>query len=297
MAGTATGNAIQSTVAGAGSGTVTSVTAADTSIVTGGTPGVAITLATGTLDVIANDHPPAANWSNNTHKITSLANGTAASDAAAFGQIPLVDSTAADIQANGNVAAGSNGLWADSGHVHPSVTWTYADSGVLAANITDPLAASNTALTIAGTLYLLRVNIYKAITWTNVLLAVTAAGNNTGGSTGTFVGLYNSAGTLLTGSLDVAASLTTAGTRTLALTTPQALSAGTFVWVAILTNLGTTQPTLARSGAAVNTQNFNLAAASFRVAVNGTGLTALPPSITPGSNTGTNSLSFLVGAS
>jgi hypothetical protein len=73
---------------GGGSGTVTSVTAADTSVVVTGTPTVAPTLATGTVDVIAADHPAAANWSNNSHKITSLANGSAAQDAAAFGQIP-----------------------------------------------------------------------------------------------------------------------------------------------------------------------------------------------------------------
>ena len=72
---------------GGGSGTVTSVTAADTSIVIAGTA-TDPTVKTGTLDVIAADHPAAADWSNNSHKITSLANGVAASDAAAFGQIP-----------------------------------------------------------------------------------------------------------------------------------------------------------------------------------------------------------------
>lgn len=66
---------------------VVSVTAADTSIVVGGTA-TAPTVKTGTLDVIAADHPPAADWSNNSHKITSLANGSGAQDAAAFGQIP-----------------------------------------------------------------------------------------------------------------------------------------------------------------------------------------------------------------
>jgi len=70
-----------------GSGTVTSVTAGDTSIVVGGTP-TDPTIETATLDVIAADHPPAANWSNNSKRITSLANGAAAQDAAAFGQIP-----------------------------------------------------------------------------------------------------------------------------------------------------------------------------------------------------------------
>lgn len=77
---------------GSGGGGVSSVTAADTSIVIAGT-GTAPTVATGTLDVIATDHPPAANWSNNSHKITSLTNGSAAQDAAAFGQIPTSAST------------------------------------------------------------------------------------------------------------------------------------------------------------------------------------------------------------
>ncbi len=66
---------------------VASVTAGDTSIVVGGTA-TAPTLETGTLDVIATDHPPTAAWSNNSKKITSVANGSAAQDAAAFGQIP-----------------------------------------------------------------------------------------------------------------------------------------------------------------------------------------------------------------
>ena len=72
---------------GGGGGTVKSVKATDTSIVVAGTA-TDPTIATGTLDVIAADHPPAADWSNNAHKITGLANGSAATDAAAFGQIP-----------------------------------------------------------------------------------------------------------------------------------------------------------------------------------------------------------------
>lgn len=72
---------------GGGGGTVTSVTAGDASIVAGGTA-AAVTLETGTLDEIATLHPPAAAVAMNAKKITGLANGTAASDAAAFGQIP-----------------------------------------------------------------------------------------------------------------------------------------------------------------------------------------------------------------
>lgn len=67
---------------------VQSVTAADTSIVVGGTAS-APTVRTGTLDVVASQHPPAAAVGLNNQKITSLANGSASSDAAAFGQIPV----------------------------------------------------------------------------------------------------------------------------------------------------------------------------------------------------------------
>jgi hypothetical protein len=70
-----------------GTGTVTGVTAADASIVIGGTA-AAPTVRTGTLDVIATLHAPVAAVALNAQKITGLANGSAASDAAAFGQIP-----------------------------------------------------------------------------------------------------------------------------------------------------------------------------------------------------------------
>jgi hypothetical protein len=106
--------------AGGGSGTVTSVTAADASIMVSGTDTVAPTLATGTLDVVAMQHPPAGSVPMNSQKFTGLANGSSATDSAAFGQIPVADSVAADIQpAQQSAAAGSNGKWADSGHVHP----------------------------------------------------------------------------------------------------------------------------------------------------------------------------------
>lgn len=72
---------------GGGSGTVTDVTAADGSVVIGGTPTVSPTVRTGTLDAIATAHPPVAAVAMNSQKITGLADGAAAQDAAAFGQI------------------------------------------------------------------------------------------------------------------------------------------------------------------------------------------------------------------
>jgi len=72
---------------GGGSGTVTNVSSANTGIAVA-TPTTTPVLTLATLDVIATDGPPAAAWSNNSKKITNLANGAAAQDAAAFGQIP-----------------------------------------------------------------------------------------------------------------------------------------------------------------------------------------------------------------
>jgi hypothetical protein len=66
---------------------VSSVTAADTSIVIGGS-GSAPTVRTGTLDVIAAQHPAAADWSNNGHKITGVTGGSSSGQVATFDQIP-----------------------------------------------------------------------------------------------------------------------------------------------------------------------------------------------------------------
>ena len=73
---------------GGGGGGVQSVTAGDTSIVVGGTAANP-TVETAPLDVIAADHATGGDVALNAHKITGLANGTAATDAAAFGQLPL----------------------------------------------------------------------------------------------------------------------------------------------------------------------------------------------------------------
>ena len=123
-----------------GGGTVTSVTAADTSIVIAGTA-AAPTVATGTLDVIAADHPAAADWSNNSHKITSLANGTAATDAAAFGQIPT---TLQPTDPGTNKVWGSNGAGASLGVLPPGFEIGYAQR-TTAFTVTDTSEATATA--------------------------------------------------------------------------------------------------------------------------------------------------------
>ena len=171
-------------------------------------------------------------------------------------------------------------------------TWIPADNGLLIA-VSDPELVSGSLLLTAGTLYLRKLSVRSAVLISNIWFVVVTAG--VGASTGSFVGLYSSAGTLLSGSADIGGALTAVAAPSNALTTPQQLAAGTFVWVGILVNLATTQPTLARNNSINAASNIGQAAATFRTAVNGTGLSTLPASITPGSNLQPNSGTLWVG--
>jgi hypothetical protein len=160
--------------------------------------------------------------------------------------------------------------------------WAPSDNGLLVCDV-PPNEAQGSATLIAGTLYLTKLMIRYPLTITNLWWDVFAAG--LGSSTGSFTGLYSSAGTLLTGSSDIAAAnLLSTGPKMMAVTTPQALAPGTFVWAALLVNMATTQPGIFRSVSAASLGNINLAASAYRYCTNGTGLTTLPGSITPASN-------------
>jgi hypothetical protein len=74
-------------LAGPGGAGVASVRAGDASVVVGGTA-QSPTVQVSTLDVMAVLHPPAADWSNNGHKITGLAPGVAGADAVIMSQVP-----------------------------------------------------------------------------------------------------------------------------------------------------------------------------------------------------------------
>ena len=170
--------------------------------------------------------------------------------------------------------------------------WFPVDNSLLVSNM-DPLVASGTFLTVAGTVYLMRLNARTSFILTNLWLVCTTGGSGT--SSGSFAGLYNSSGSLLSTSADIGTAFASTGAISTALTTPQTLTAGSFYWAAIVFNLATTQPTLSRANITLGANaNMNLTAASFRFATNGTLQTSLPASITPASNVG-SSAAFLTG--
>jgi hypothetical protein len=209
----------------------------------------------------------------------------------------LLDTTATDIQPLGNQAAGAVGKAADAGHVHPSGNIIPSDHGLLAWSI-DIDSTPNGVLLIAGTVYLNKIPIHYPLTATNMWVSTTSAG--TGTSSGSYVGLYSSAGSLLAYSADLGSNFYS-GNHEIALGTAQALSTG-FVWAAVVVNQSTTQPSFRSpfNYTGPVSPNVNLTAANFRIAVpgaSGTSQTSLPASFTPSALTNTGAAQIWFGIS
>lgn len=161
---------------------------------------------------------------------------------------------------------------------HGFVAWSY-----------DPSFASTAQILTNGTLYLSAVRLRRSTTVAKVWWAQSAAAvTPTAGQS--FACLINSAGTVLS-SAGIDTQIAGAnGTQNATLTAPQTNLAAGLYWVGLLANAATA-PTLARTnGLLTGLNNANLAGASLRYATNGTGLTALPASVTPAGNTAGPSL-------
>ncbi|MFD0555420.1 hypothetical protein ACFQ0X_44180 [Streptomyces rectiviolaceus] len=174
---------------------------------------------------------------------------------------------------SGNLAVTGSALGEDTPAAHGIAAWCYA-----------PALAVNSSTLTNGTLYLVRMNIAAAVNVTELHWWIGNQGSSPVSGQNR-VGLYDSAGTLLA-SANVDADISTPGPKSTTIAA-QALTAGAFCWVGLLFN-ASVPPTLTRAsgwtgvGAAAN---LNLPAAACQYAINGTGRTALPSSITPGSNT------------
>jgi hypothetical protein len=171
-----------------------------------------------------------------------------------------------------------------------------SDTALLAWNYDPVIAINATALATGGEIQLCRVNVRQAITVTNVLYVVTAAGG-TLTTNENFAGLYNSSGTLVGSSADqTSAWEATTGLYTNALSGgPYALAAG-FYWVAFVVN-GTTAPTLIRAGNnGVPAVNLGLSNATSRFAHTATSSQTSLTGFTPSGNVQT-AISTWVGLS
>jgi hypothetical protein len=215
-------------------------------------------------------------------------------------QKAIGSTTDTNIQPDGAQASGTNGLNADAAHVHPAGGWIPSDNGLLAANAPSWAGGASTVLVVAGNLYVFKIWIRNPFTATNLIVR-SATPLAAGTSTQSFCGLWNSSGTLLTGSADIGASFTgTLGNKTLAFTTPQALTVSmSFVWAGFCFNMGTTQPTLCTypggSGQGPGISNFGLTNATSAVGIAGTAITAAA-NFTPSSiNQAGNSTCYWVG--
>lgn len=159
----------------------------------------------------------------------------------------------------------------------------------------DPVDTPNTSATTSGTLYLSRVVLRYATTVTKGAVAIGTAGAAPVANQ-SFIGLYDSGGTLrastAAGAID--GSLTSTGLLNATFQASFAAAAGVY-WLAFVNNAGTPVAVGRNSGLNLGIANGGAAAANFRFCVNGTGLTSLPGSITPASNSLTNAVTMWAG--
>lgn len=138
----------------------------------------------------------------------------------------------------------------------------------------------------AVTLGKVLVNSSQSISSVSVYVATGGTGLTAGQN---FAGVYDSNGTLVATTADLTVNWAGSGWMNHSLAGgPFTLAQGAY-WVAIMAN-GTTRPTFGRNSGSLSAALYNglLPNAALRFATNGTGTTALPSSITPASNTGTN---------
>lgn len=156
--------------------------------------------------------------------------------------------------------------------------WTPDMQGLLAAN-GDPLFASQGGITFGGgTITATMVVLQKTSTISNVHSTPRSPAGS--GITTALFGVYDINGNLLGTTADQATGVTAATDLKAALVTPiTGLTAGTRLFVCLLMAASTTSPTFRTI--ALGAVNHNLVATSpFRAFTSGSGLTALPSTIT-----------------
>lgn len=172
----------------------------------------------------------------------------------------------------------------DSPRRHGLLEWNY-----------DPMIGTSSTVLTSGSLYVDKITPAVGGTILNLHVTVITSGV-TLTSGGCHAVLYDSAGVELARTADMSTTWNSTGFKTMALNTAVNLRAGADYYVAIIA-VGTTPPALLRGATAISTLNAGQSAALQRFSVNGTGLTAAPSSITPGSNSAVGAVSIWVAMS
>lgn len=210
-------------------------------------------------------------------QINSLANGSAASDAAAFGQIPTAGTGSTNFTVGNDprlLQAYGSGAPAQG-----FISWNY-----------DPESASSTNSLTSGTIWMHKIYI-PASTVNSIGLTVSTAGSGlTAGQN--LVGLYTLAGSKLGQSVDQTSFWNSTGFKNCALSAPVVISTSGYYYVAVL-SVGTTAPISTSSNGLQSTFNANTSGATLRHASALTGQTTLPSSITTSSNTSTGTSTWV----
>jgi hypothetical protein len=177
-----------------------------------------------------------------------------------------------DFAVNGVSVPGGQYLPSD----HGLLAWTY-----------DPATATSGSNTTSGTLYLAQLNLRTPQTVSKLGIGLSSAAAGVTANQN-FLGLYDSSGAKVaaTAAGGIDSALTSSGVLLASLSASYVAPAGLY-WLAFLNN-ATTPAQVARTSTFASTPNVNLSASTYRFAVNGTGLTALPSTITPASNSLTN---------
>lgn len=177
---------------------------------------------------------------------------------------------------NGAIGApGASSLASSADHVHPRVEWTAEDHGFITWSFSSRICNSSGTAPAFGQLQLVRLHVPVATTITNVCLFVQSVTGVSLTAGQCFAALYSSAGTLLSATADQSSTWTTAGLKPMALSAPQAVSAGDY-YVAFYLN-GTTAPTFARASAGFSIVNVNLSGSSAPFSTGPSSLTTAMP--------------------
>lgn len=162
---------------------------------------------------------------------------------------------------------------------------TAVDQNLLAWTF-DPATNLAASTVTTGSILMAKIALREASSITNLIVSINTAGVGlTAGQN--FAGLYTAAGGLLSQTADQTANWGSTGVKVMPLTAPVGTLGGSYLFVAILVN-GGTSPAFARGSqlsSGASTINVGLSTTEARYATSGAGLTSLPGSITMGART------------